>query len=844
MKQLSILFSFFLLFALIIMEKPLYGQLISAGLTLPSPTTRSDGKKYYCASRNGGTSYNFDVSASDPSAAAQTDYDYFRITIPTSSGNLVLNWDADASGEGTYIELSGAPSTSVTLNPTPPTNTSGNWTNPVIRFTLIFNWTVPSTSNSPRNIIAEVKESGAPTTRTSTQSQSYGIASNIKVYNFTQSGGSGDADDGYINTSHGIFNVSGTVVYDLEGYNLENATDALADAEINTVTLQLIRTTLVSVFTSFATGGTAAFTQVIPALTVNTVLANGYFWRVSVNFSGTGADETSPASNGIPLECNNIQVTSIQFINGIGRGPTHSSPDNISSYYRAYGLPGTLIQISSQMEVNAGSGQAMHGDTDFTVEYNDGTNTGTFTCTISSGSNSGSTPVEYDNASGFLNAWITDGQTANWTYQVNGISGSDHGDQATGDGNASAITSSIYWDQNDPPSSGSPAISFMRIAPSATSLTIYWVPLDTRTTATTFDEDFYEYRIYFKESSSSNFLLWDGDDDSSLRDLSNNPYPGPTSDSTLHFDSNGWKYTSIPNLNIFTSYEFYISAVDVFGNEISQSNAAPESANRTIRTQPFSIEIEISDGINQYSNESFADLNPEIRPLRETNIRVDVTIVTSETLPETIRVWYTTGDIETSPNIVTASNTINETSFPENTLSYAETERLAPNIWTAHISSQSTAIQLGNNIRFIVETILNGISAYSDSEIEPYPNENPNDDEWTFSIVIPTNFRPWPVRILNNVITKKNPVAYPSYYLSDNSYVTIRVYDIKGRQVATLLDKASRNGGQNIKEQGWRGTNMASKKLGVGLYYIHFKAKRKTDGKIILNKFKKIVIAK
>jgi len=70
------------------------------------------------------------------------------------------------------------------------------------------------------------------------------------------------------------------------------------------------------------------------------------------------------------------------------------------------------------------------------------------------------------------------------------------------------------------------------------------------------------------------------------------------------------------------------------------------------------------------------------------------------------------------------------------------------------------------------------------------------------------------------------------------------VYDIKGRVVATILDNAYRKGGRNIKDQGWFGTNKANKKLGVGMYYIHIQAKSIYGGRIIINKFKKVVIAK
>jgi flagellar hook assembly protein FlgD len=119
-------------------------------------------------------------------------------------------------------------------------------------------------------------------------------------------------------------------------------------------------------------------------------------------------------------------------------------------------------------------------------------------------------------------------------------------------------------------------------------------------------------------------------------------------------------------------------------------------------------------------------------------------------------------------------------------------------------------------------------------------------EEWRFSVFGSADqpvLAPWPTRILNNVITDKNPTAYPAYYLSDDASVTITVYDIKGRPVSTILDKAPRKGGQNIKENGWRGINKSGKKLGVGLYYIHFKATR-GDGKVILDKFAKVVIAR
>jgi flagellar hook assembly protein FlgD len=86
-------------------------------------------------------------------------------------------------------------------------------------------------------------------------------------------------------------------------------------------------------------------------------------------------------------------------------------------------------------------------------------------------------------------------------------------------------------------------------------------------------------------------------------------------------------------------------------------------------------------------------------------------------------------------------------------------------------------------------------------------------------------------------------VAYPSYFLTEDAYVTIQVYDIKGRPVATLLERAFRRGGQNIKENGWAGVNKSGNRLGVGLYYIHIEARAAGSGRTILNEFEKVVVA-
>ncbi|HNX57753.1 MAG TPA: hypothetical protein PKK43_01540, partial [Spirochaetota bacterium] len=355
----------------------------------------------------------------------------------------------------------------------------------------------------------------------------------------------------------------------------------------------------------------------------------------------------------------------------------------------------------------------------------------------------------------------------------------------------------------------------------------------------------YEYRIHFREQSGQ-WRIWDSASDATLA------WPVSSLDTNV---TGGSKYTTIPNLKIFTTYEYYVTAVDIFGNE-SNGGKVPldydeDDQNNPLRihrfkTLPYSIDVTLSDGITSYPDSSFADLTPSVRPLKEANVRVVMRIIGATELPEVVRVWYTIGDTSTAPDIVSiseSSNTINSGAFAAGALESSLARKTSSNEWTAYLSTQTSIIKAGNNVRFIVESVKDGVSSFSDHILD-MPTSNPNLSEWTFCIASGTTFTPWPVRILNNVITNKKPLAYPSYYLSDPAYVTITVYDVRGQQIVTLLDGAYRQGGQNIKENGWNGKNKAGRDCGPGLYFIHFKAKRASDGKVILDVMKKAVIAR
>ena len=246
------------------------------------------------------------------------------------------------------------------------------------------------------------------------------------------------------------------------------------------------------------------------------------------------------------------------------------------------------------------------------------------------------------------------GTTQAWAYSVTAVSGSL---AVAGPPSSAPAPVSILWDNEDYPNDAlfPPLVQTDVIVNTTTSsVKFFWNPLSTATAALS-NEDFYEYRLYYQEQGSTVWKVWNGANDSALRGLANNPATPPLNDSTMHF-ANGRKYTTLPNLKIFTRYSYYITAVDVFGNE------SPMPATVfSVLTQPYSIQIKISDGITSYSD--FSDLaNPQLRPLRETNTRVEVYLISSTTEPDSIRLWYTFNSITT--DIVAAKTPLIPAPFP------------------------------------------------------------------------------------------------------------------------------------------------------------------------------------
>jgi len=403
------------------------------------------------------------------------------------------------------------------------------------------------------------------------------------------------------------------------------------------------------------------------------------------------------------------------------------------------------------------------------------------------------------------------------------------------------IHARIYWDNEDPPGSETGKFtnwgSTLGIpeANGAYSIALNWTPLTTNSSLPAHpfrpDGDFYTYRIYYRITGSPIWSVIDRDTGS------------PASGNLGTITTNYYKLT---NITALFSYDYYLTALDIWGNETKLANRShggmPGEPWDSIIITPASvtIHVKVSDSFTTWdfnpnlSSPHFPSL-PSNSPLISSAIKVEVTFVNAghpDQLSIILKDFTAAGDIVTSGVL----NGLEGTDYYKIPL-----YRVSANTWQAFISSENPLIKNKDSCKFILEAVKSGGKTYIDYDAGNSPNNYP----WTFEIInSPVNTKPWPTRVLNNVITDKNPVAYPAYYLTDDAYVTIIAYDLKGRSVAMLLDNAPRPKGQNIKENGWHGTGKTGKKLGVGLYYVHIKAVRQSDGKVLIDKFNKVVMAR
>jgi hypothetical protein len=762
------------------------GTINSITLNPANPTLLSNTRSYYLA----GKAYNFTVRVIDPDITAWSDITEVRLTVPNSTNTVVRIHTITGPATFTTQVVTGTVGATASI--------AGSLNNFTVTFTITYQWnTEQSNWTANRSVVGSTTTTvPANNTLTDTKLVSYGVRSSTRIVNFAQDG---VAADGMINPWHSLFNVTGVITYDVPGATTTDAVHLIADAlaaEITSARLILDGAVATPVATdademTLSLSVPAEYFAGPPVGPAVIPLGN-HNWTVEVLTATAGGPDVS--TNQLAINCNRVEITNVVFLNGGGR-------DNVPEYWRSTTLANTQVRITAQMQSGGGT---MVGNTTIRITDNDGTPNNTEVL-ISNGQNTGTANVTYPT--------VAVGATDMLAYSVTSVSGGAYDAEQNlavrikQDAFAARI---VYWENEDPP--GDNAATFTGTsAPKQTSysLTLYWTPLTEG--LPDYDGDFYSYRLYYKKTTDLNYLMIDRTTDTTLGTMT-------TSEAT------------VTGLTPLTNYDYKVSAMDLFGNEVIN----PNQIIGTISTIATSINTTITDGITEYKDDSFqASKLAQDRPLRKSAISVKLYIVT-------------VGDQSDEVNVIASLVTPVIAGGVPNGASYSFPASLtSPNTYRAYIPDTSPMISIGNDIYFVVETKRSGITAYADhnSETEPPPGD-PTDWEYTFRINSQPKFTPWPTRILNNVINARNPRAYPAYFLTDDAYVTIKAYDIKGRSVSTILDSGFRKGGQNIKEGGWNASNASGGKLGPGLYYINIKAKRALDGRTILNEFEKVVVAR
>jgi hypothetical protein len=786
MKRLRCLLILACASIIMILSRPTEAAITTVILIPGNPTTLSNGRAYYLA----GMTYTFTQQVIDPAATGWGDITSVLLQIPNAT-LIEIGFDPASTGAQVITTLNGGVTATASIG------AADTWNNFTVTYNVTFPWGMPeSVWAAARPIVATASSTlPAPNNLSTTVNVAYGVCSSMRVLNLAMDG---EAADGFVNTYHDAFNVTADALV----YNVPSA--AVADS-INTVDPGEIPALGATLMFGAAAYGNATPS---PGLTYNVV--GGYlstFSAIPIPMTiraNTATSGNVSTVNSVNIVSNEIQITGITIYNGGGI-------NNLPNYCRSLNVAGTRVQIVVQMR---GGGGVMNGNT--TVELHDTTNNTITVVTIPSGGTTGTALVT---TAGIT---VAAGNNLSRVYEVNNVYGGVYG-SAAGFGqyasNAARINQpanrTIYWDNLDPP-----VVIAGLLSPSQTmdSITLSWTALVADPIAAV--DDFYSYRVYYRTGANP-FAVID-------RNTNTPTYAALGTRATSSIT-----VTGLPPL---TNYDFYMTAVDCFGNE---SAVTPTIANSTTATD---ITITVTDGITVYNNASF---NPAFynaatfHPLRQSAIKVTFYIVTGGNLPEQVSLIIADD----------ASEGINIMTLPTGLLAAGNKRiysctKIAPNTWSTFIPSTDSLIVVGTRSRFIVETVFSGAPSYSDSTPGEVPPGNPNDQEWRFIITSAPKVTPWPVRILNNVINDKNPVAYPSYYLTDDAKVTITVYDVRGRIVKTLLENARRPGGQNIKEGGWNGRNKAGNKCGVGLYYVYIKAKRLSDGKTVIDEFRKVVIAR
>ncbi len=810
---------------------------ITVSVVTGANTTQVASQPYFLPS----TQYIFDVAVV-ANGHTFTDITNITLTIPGTPTPITLSADPDYNGGTPPVTVTGV--NTVVGGVTGTSLITGSASNFTMRFIYTPNWSNWGADDvlvvEERNISATAASFGGPLLN-ETAPHTYGTCTRAKIISLSQDG---NAVDGLVNPWDAGFIISGVIVYNVSSATIADTINSdliSANPRLGySLNTGIYKDTNGIPISDANTDSNLSFTVPDNWFSANLEANDGigqYEWQVRTTFSGV--DHILIPETPLTLICDKFQVVDVRFQNGGGL-------DNPPDYHRNIYTAGTQIQVLAQMQYGGGNTTV---DAYIDVEYNYGGGVQTTTVIIPAGTNGSAVwyeiknPTSVDVPTGTTLGPFSDYFITSVTG-AGGIFGGDGQNVAGRFTHTGYTPPSIHWDNADPP--GDDGSNMFTPWASTTStvdaITLNWTPLDAVANPV-----FSTYRIYYRPVLAAPLVAaW------SMIDRDTDP---PTTNSLGQISTGTYTITDLQSI---TEYEYYLTAIDIYGNETFAANRAhggiAGDPSHTVTTAAYGLEISVTDGITLYDNTAMENdnTNPAIRPLLATSIRFEVDISGADQPGEiNVIIANTTADgfdsnppndgvFDLHPDIENEVSASWDKPAAPDGFFRIPISKVAPNKWAGHISSENPLIVPANNCKFILEVLQGTTPSYYGFD----PDQNMNDVQWTFSIIDPPKVTPWPTRILNNVITSKNPVAYPAYYLTDDAYVTIIAYDIKGRPVATLLDNAFRRSGQNIREQGWRGTNKAGRKLGVGLYYVHIKAKRVSDGKTIINKFEKVVMAR
>ncbi len=795
-------FCFLCIIAACLASTSLNAAITSVTLTAGSPTTLSNGMSYYCA----GNSYTFRIQAYDALTTAKADWTSFQITLPGAT-SFTIN-----AATGAVIGIPAGVNVTGVIDNLP----AGPFTNIDYTITVTFRWDSTPVASGVNNVGYVVTNVNGIVTLANARTFNFGVISQIAIAGFTQTD---DAADGFVNPWHDAFNLTGRVVYYIAGQSI---TTQVPVAEITGLTLYRNAGIPAGAAVIFS-GTNNNFQYAVPAayfafgaVTAATATTGPYTWSVTATMvTGGVAEAISSGTLGVTVGMVSVSAGGLTFVNGGGV--------NAPYYVRSVNVAGTQLRIATMA--------AMNGTVTFGV--NDGTNT--YNLQVLNGAASGTvliTPLPAIGAGGNVEL----------TYTVQSVTGGVYGNTNPANGqNSSAriLNSTGYacrWENTHWPGYGGTPFTAETAVPTATatSFRLQWAALSPANAAP-WDADFYTYRVYYRRSGDPTWLILD---------RSNTPALGNIATTSIDVGS-------IANpLEPLTAYEYQVSAIDVFGNEVPALNRITNN----VTTAAITVEASVTDGISIYNNASFnftapaITADPGLHVVRKTAIKVTVYIVTAGAAPEQVNIIIANNDSDG-----TAQFGLDLTPPPtpyDSILSLAAgvarwtipCVKVSANTYEALIPSEHSLMAMNSNIRFIVQTVIGGVPGYYDHSPDPAPPGSWTQDEWRFRVAQPVLFIPWPTKVLNNVLTRAIPCCWPAYFLTFDSLVTIKVYDIKGRVICILADNMYRPGGQNIKENGWCGVNKDNRRVGPGLYYIHIKAKT-IGGKVTLDKMLKVVVA-